>query len=191
METRTAIVFGITGLIGKSLFEELCNSDRYSVIKIFVRSKTEYSRNNKIEEHIIDFNNLTEYSDLIKGDDLFICLGTTIKKAGSIKKMEEIDRDLPIKISSIASANKVEKMAIVSSIGANPDSSNSYLRIKGEMERGISDMNFKTLAIVRPSILLGDRKEKRIGEEIGKAMIIIFGVILFGNPGDDHETSNT
>ena len=177
---RTAIVFGATGLVGKALIEELCNSDRYDMIKIFARGKTDYGGREKIKEFIADFDNLKEWSDMISGDDLFICLGTTIKKAGSVARMEEIDRDLPINIASIASGNSVEKLAVISSVGANPDSSNYYLRIKGEMERGLMKLKFRTLIILRPSMLLGDRNERRAGEEIGKIVMKFIGLFLIG-----------
>ncbi len=177
---RTAIVFGATGLVGKALVEELCKSDRYNLIKIFVRGKTDFAAREKVKEFITDFNNLPEWSDKISGDDLFICLGTTIKKAGSVARMEEIDRDLPVNIASIASGNSVEKLAVVSSVGANTGSSNSYLRIKGEMERELMKIKFRTLIILRPSMLLGERNERRAGEAIGKIMLKLFGIFLLG-----------
>jgi uncharacterized protein YbjT (DUF2867 family) len=180
MESRTAIVFGATGLVGSALTEELLREELYVAIKIFVRNKTEYSSEQKIEEHIIDFSKLDEYSGIIKGEDLFICLGTTIKKAGSVAKMEETDRDIPLKIAAIASANEVKRICVISSIGANAASSNYYLRIKGEMEAGILNSKIDSVAIIRPSILLGARKEKRMGEAIGKIFIKIFGFLLSG-----------
>jgi uncharacterized protein YbjT (DUF2867 family) len=180
MEARTAIVFGATGLVGKALVEELCKSDRYDTIKVFVRRASGFSCMGKIKEFIIDFNSLKDYSGIITGNDLFICLGTTIKKAGSVSRMEEIDRDLPLEIASIASRNSVEKLAVVSSLGANPGSSNYYLRIKGEMERGLMKSEFRTILIARPSILLGERTEKRRGEDFGKIVMRIASVFLIG-----------
>jgi uncharacterized protein YbjT (DUF2867 family) len=180
MKIRTAIVFGATGLVGKALVEELCKSDRYSTIKIFVRSKTDFVGREKIIEIILDFNNLKEYSEMITGDDLFICTGTTIKKAGTIRKMEEIDRDLPIKIASLASSNSVQRMAVISSIGADHLSSNNYLRMKGEMEQGLMKLKFSNLVILRPSILLGSRSERRTAEALGKVMIRISGPFMIG-----------
>jgi uncharacterized protein YbjT (DUF2867 family) len=180
MEKRTALVFGATGLVGRALIEELCKSDRYDLIKIFVRSNTDFAGREKVKEFITDFDNLKALSDMISGDDLFICLGTTIKKAGSVARMEEIDRDLPVKIASIASGNSVEKLAVISSVGANPGSSNYYLRIKGEMENGLMKLKFTTLIILRPSMLLGDRNERRAGEEIAKIMMKFVGVLLIG-----------
>lgn len=180
MENRTAIVFGATGLVGKALVEELCKSDRYSVIRIFVRNETGFAGKEKIKEYIINFDKPEEYSSQITGDDLFICLGTTIKKAGSIGKMEQIDRDLPIAIATLASGNSVERMAVISSIGADPSSSNYYLRIKGEMERGLIKTKFRTLVILRPSILLGPRSERRTAEEMGKVFMKILGPFMIG-----------
>jgi uncharacterized protein YbjT (DUF2867 family) len=180
MQRKTAIVFGASGLVGKALVEELCTSDRYDLVKIFVRSGTGFRNEGKIKEFILDFNNLKEYSGMISGDDLFICLGTTIKKAGSIRRMEEIDRDLPVVIASLASANSVERLAVVSSLGANPASSNNYLRIKGEMEKGLTGLKFKTIIIARPSLLLGKRSERRTLEEISKTAMRLLGFFLTG-----------
>jgi len=182
---RIAIVFGATGLVGKALVEELCKSDGYDQIKIFVRGKTDFAAREKVREFITDFNNLPEWSDKITGDDLYICLGTTIKKAGSVARMEEIDRDLPVKIASVASGNSVEKLSVVSSVGANPGSSNSYLRIKGEMERELLKIKFRTLIIMRPSMLLGERNEKRAGETAGKIILKVFGIFLIGKLSRD------
>jgi uncharacterized protein YbjT (DUF2867 family) len=179
MKNKTALVFGSTGLIGNLLLEEIILSDSYSGVKIFVRQPTGISVT-KVEEFTVDFSNADTFSKQIKGDDLFICLGTTIKKAGSVRKMEEIDRDLPIKIAAMASTNGVKKVAVVSSIGASAGSKNYYLRIKGEMEQEILKLNFENIAIVRPSMLLGERKEKRTGEMVGKIVMKTFKPLLIG-----------
>lgn len=179
MDKRTAIIFGSTGLIGNLLLEELIHSAEYAEIRIFVRQPTGISEA-KVLEYAVDFSNHDSYSSLITGDDIFICLGTTIKKAGSVKKMEEIDRDLPVKIAATALANGVKKIAVVSSIGANPNASNYYMRIKGEMEQEIMKLKFENTAIVRPSMLLGERKEKRAGETAGKVVMKIVHPLLVG-----------
>lgn len=179
MENKTAVVFGSTGLVGNLLLEELLASDKYDSIKIFVRKPAEITHP-KITEYIVDFQSVASFEEKINGDDLFLCLGTTIKKAGSIKKMEEIDRDLPVSIASAASKKGVKGLAVVSSIGANPSSTNYYLRIKGEMEDGILKYTFENIAIVRPSMLLGDRKEKRAGETVGKIAMKFFNPLLNG-----------
>jgi uncharacterized protein YbjT (DUF2867 family) len=94
--------------------------------------------------------------------------------------MEEIDRDLPVMIASAASANKVLRIAVVSSIGASTISSNYYLRIKGEMEQEILKLKFENISIVRPSMLLGERKEKRAGEIAGKVVMTVVNPLLLG-----------
>jgi uncharacterized protein YbjT (DUF2867 family) len=179
MEARTAIVFGATGLVGNLLLEELINSAEYSAIKIFVRQSTGISEP-KVEEIITDFSNPDSFSARLTGDDLFICLGTTIKKAGSVANMGKVDRDLPVKIAELAHKNGLKNIAAISSIGANENSKNYYLRIKGEMEKGILSLNIENTVIVRPSMLFGERKEKRTGEVVGKVVMKAFQPVLLG-----------
>lgn len=179
MEKRTAIVFGSTGLVGNLLLEELVGSDRYSAIRIFVRQSTGISVP-KVEEIVADFSAPESMASKIEGDDLYICLGTTIKKAGSVENMEKVDRDLPVRIADLAQSAGIKNIAVVSSIGASAESKNYYLRIKGEMEEGIMKMDFENIAIVRPSILLGERKERRTGEIVGKVMMKAFSPVLTG-----------
>jgi uncharacterized protein YbjT (DUF2867 family) len=179
MVNRTALVFGSTGLIGNLLVEELVGSGKYSAIKTFVRQPTGISEP-KVEEIVMDFSVPEATSTKITGNDLFICLGTTIKKAGSIMNMEKVDRDLPVSIAEIASKNGVRKIAVVSSIGARAGSGNYYLRIKGEMEDRILDMNYDNIAIIRPSMLLGERNERRVGEFVGKVVMKTVSPLLAG-----------
>ena len=180
MAGRTAIVFGGTGLVGRSVIDELIKNENYGLIRVLTRSKVNYPGQLKIMNFIVDFGHPESFSEQIRGDDLFICLGTTIRKAGSVRKMEEIDRDLPVTLAKSAKGNNVKRIAVVSSIGADPGSSNYYLRIKGEMEQQILGLDFETVAVVRPSLLLGERKEKRFGESAGKVFMKIFGTLLFG-----------
>jgi uncharacterized protein YbjT (DUF2867 family) len=179
MNKKTALVFGSTGLVGNLLLEELVDSERYSAIRIFVRQSTGISVPG-VEEIITDFSDSENLAPKITGDDLFICLGTTIKKAGSVENMEKIDRDLPVKIAQMARSNGVKNIAAVSSIGASADSKNYYLRIKGEMEEGIMMLDFENITIVRPSMLLGERKERRTGELVGKVVMKAFKPVLTG-----------
>jgi uncharacterized protein YbjT (DUF2867 family) len=179
MEGRTALVFGSTGLIGNLLVEELVNSAEYSRVRSFVRQATGVSET-KVEEVVSDFSNPESFSEKITGDDLYICLGTTLKKAGTVKNMEKIDRDLSVNIATIASRNGVKKVAVVSSLGASARSGNYYLRIKGEMEENILKLDFENITIVRPSMLLGERKEKRTGEIVGKVVMTAFKPVLIG-----------
>jgi len=179
MGNRIAIVFGATGLVGNLLLEELEKTGNYSAIRIFVRQSAGISSSG-VEEIITDFSNISKFGSEIKGDDLFICLGTTIKKAGSVGNMEKIDRDLPVEIALLARRNGIKRIAVVSSICADPSSKNYYLRIKGEMEDGILNAGFEKTVIVRPSMLMGERKERRPGEIAGKVVMKVIQPVLAG-----------
>ena len=179
MNNRTAIVFGATGMIGGYLVEELIQNMRYTAIKVFTR-KSLNIQHIKVIEHVVDAENLKSYEDMIRGDDLFICLGTTRKKAGSTKRYEEIDRDLPVNIAKASVGKGVKRVAVVSSLGANSRSRNSYSRIKGEMEAGISELAFDATVIVRPSLLLGNRSEFRFGERMATVVMKAFSFLFRG-----------
>jgi uncharacterized protein YbjT (DUF2867 family) len=167
---KTALLFGATGLVGGYLLKELAGHPDYGKILVFGRG--EFSPSSpQVEYHKIDFESLDSLAELIQGDDLFICLGTTIRKAGSVKAVERIDRDYPAKIAGIAAANGVKRMAIVSSMGSNANSRNFYARIKGEMENLVLKAGIPKTVIARPSMLLGHRKEFRLGELVGKAFM--------------------
>jgi len=179
MEKKTAIVFGATGLVGSELMKQLAADERYAIVKVFVR-RDPGILDNKAEIAIVDVSDVKSYSEKISGDELYICLGTTIKKAGSIEAMESTDRDMPAEIAGIARENGVRVVSVVSSIGADAGSRNYYLRIKGEMEEEIAATAFDRTIIVRPSILLGNRNENRFGEEAGKFIMKSLRFLFIG-----------
>ncbi|HDZ40810.1 MAG TPA: oxidoreductase [Bacteroidetes bacterium] len=176
---KTAIVFGATGLVGSELIYHLIKDIRYKAVKVFTRREL-HIEHIKVIENVVDVENIDTYKDLIKGDDLFISLGTTRRKAGSVKRMKEIDRDLPYTIARAALVNGVKNIAVVSSIGASAVSGNYYYRIKGEMEEKIKSLDFTRRLIVRPSILLGKRQEVRLLESAGKGLVSALGFALKG-----------
>lgn len=175
---KTAIIFGVTGLTGKALLHNIVEDDRYSKIYIVTRRPCGFIHP-KVEEILFNYKDFKEMPS-IKADHVFCCLGTTIKKAGSKEAQQIIDRDFPIAIAKYAHTLGAEKMVTVSSIGADAKSSNFYLRTKGEMEEGVKS-NFKHSVFVRPSFLLGNREEMRIGERIGIALFSIINPLLFGS----------
>lgn len=175
---KTAIIFGVTGLTGKALLHNIVEDDRYSKIYIVTRRPCGFIHP-KVEEILFNYKDFKEMPS-IKADHVFCCLGTTIKKAGSKEAQQIIDRDFPIAIAKYAHTLGAEKMVTVSSIGADAKSSNFYLRTKGEMEEGVKS-NFKHSVFVRPSFLLGNREEMRIGEKIGIALFSIINPLLFGS----------
>ena len=164
---KTALIFGSTGLIGSNLLTLLIKDDYYTTIKIFVRSKININ-DPKVEIINLDFNKLNEYSHLIKGDDCFFCIGTTKKKTPNNDEYRNIEYNFPVNIAEIAKNNNVRSFMYVSSLGSNPNTKNTYLKNKGEAEEFLKKLNFSQLSIIRPSFLLGDRNEFRLGEIIGK-----------------------
>jgi uncharacterized protein YbjT (DUF2867 family) len=175
MNGKTALVFGATGLVGSELSNLLATDEKYAHIKLFVRNPVAFSSNKKIEIIPTDFENLEKVQSQLAGDDLFCCIGSTIKKAGSQTQFRKIDFELVLKIAQMAEKKQVNHFLVISSLGANAKSSNFYLRTKGEMEEALSSLGFGKLTIVRPSILLGNRKEFRFGETIGKIIMRIIG----------------
>ncbi len=179
IKMETALVFGGTGLVGKCLIKELIANENYNQVIIFSRRETGLS-DPKLKECLIDFNNLEQHKDLLKGDHLYICLGTTLKNAGSVAKVRVVDYEYPIEIARIAFNNGIKSIALVSSIGANLKSRSYYTKIKGEVERDIEQLGFNNLVIVRPSLLLGKREEKRFGEGIAKVIMKGIGFLMVG-----------
>lgn len=176
---KAVLVIGATGLVGESLVKQLLEDDDFSVVKIFARKQLVLNHQ-KLEQHVIDFNSIEKYADLIKGDVLFCCLGTTIKTAGSKEAFIKVDYTYPYKFAQQAKRNGVEKFVLVSSLGADKNSSNFYLKVKGDVEADLSRLKFKNLIIVRPSMLLGNRKEFRLGEVIGKKIMKALTFIFVG-----------
>ena len=176
---KTALLFGSSGLIGGHLLKQLINNDNYSEIKLFVRSIPEIS-NPKIKIIKTDFNNLENHKDDIKGDDGFFCIGTTKQSSPDKNEYRRVELDVPKQIAQIAKSNLVNSFIFVSSGYADPNSSGDYLKFKGLVEEELKKLNFQNLGIMRPSFLIGNRKEKRIGEKIGIFLFKILSPLFFG-----------
>ncbi len=170
---KTALLFGSSGLIGGHLTKQLIENSSYSKVKLFVRLVPKIS-DPKIEIIKTDFNNLQSHKDDITGDDCFFCIGTTKQSAPDKDEYRRIEYNIPVEIAQIAKSNSINSFLYVSSGFADPKSSGAYLKNKGDVEEELKSLNFLTLGIMRPSFLIGDRKEKRIGEKIG---IFIFKLI--------------
>ena len=179
MNQRVAWVFGATGLIGRHLVEFLSQNESYSQVHVFSRRDTGFSHP-KIQLHIVDFQNLKSELTNLEPGDLFCCLGTTMKKAGSKEAFRFVDYDLPVKLAHIAHEKGAEKYLIVTAMGADPSSMIFYNQVKGETERDIQKYSFKQIAILRPSLLLGDRNENRVGENVGKIVMGLMNPLMIG-----------
>ena len=176
---KTAIVFGSTGLIGGHLVNQLIQDNYYTKIKIFVRSQTSIN-NEKVEVINIDFNNLGNHKTEITGDDCFFCIGTTKQNSPDKNDYQKVELDIPKEIAQIAKANSVKSFIFISSIYANPNSSGNYVKFKGLVEEELKRLNFSKLGILRPSFLMGKRKENRVGEKIGILTFRLLSPLLFG-----------
>ena len=176
---KTALLFGSSGLIGGQLLNNLIQNNDYNKIKIFVRSEPEI-KDSKIEIIKTDFNNLKNHVEDIKGDDCFFCIGTTKQNSPDKNEYKRIERDMPVEIAEIAKANSVISFVYVTSVFADPKNSGTYLRYKGEVEEELKKLNFTKLGIMRPSFLLGNRKEKRFGEKIGIFFFKLLSPLFLG-----------
>jgi len=169
---KTAVVIGASGLIGKSLVRKLLEDNRYSLVKAFIRRPTNIS-NPKLEEHLVNFDEISKWKDNITGDELFSAMGTTIKKAGSKEAQYKIDVTYQYEFAKAAAENRVSSYVLVSSSGANANSKLFYMKIKGGLEEKVKLLPFKKIRIFRPSLLLGERDEKRFGEKAVERLLKI------------------
>ena len=176
---KTALLFGSSGLIGGHLLNNLIQNNDYNKIKIFVRSEPEI-KDSKLKIIKTDFNNLKNHIEDIKGDDCFFCIGTTKQNSPDKNEYKRIERDMPVEIAQIAKANSVNSFVYVSSGFADPKNSGAYLRYKGEGEEELKELNFTKLGIMRPSFLMGNRKEKRFGEKIGIFLFELLSPLFLG-----------
>lgn len=175
---KTAIVIGATGLVGSHILKQLLEDDRYETVKVFHRRSTGVEHS-KLEEHVVDFNNMEEWKNQLTGDELYSALGTTIKKAGSQEKQYTIDFTYQYETAKAAAENGVDKLSLVSSAGANAQSRAFYTKLKGELDEAVKELPFEVITILRPSFLDGDRSENRFGEAIG----IFMGKLFTKIPG--------
>lgn len=165
-----ALVIGGTGLVGKELTKQLLANDKFDEIVLFLRRTTGLAHQ-KLREEIVDFDHPEQWSQLVNGDVLFSALGTTIKAAGSKTAQYKIDFSYQYQTAAAAAANKVGTYVLVSSAGADAKSKIFYSRMKGELDDAILKLPFKRHVILRPSLLMGKREQKRGGEGLAQTIM--------------------
>jgi len=173
-----ALIVGATGLIGGICLDEVLNDDQYSSVEIWVRNYSGKSHS-KLRETLIDFNCLSDLT-FTGIDHVFCCLGTTMHKVKTQNAFAKVDKEYVAELAKFAERSACQKFLVISSIGANKSSKNFYLRTKGEMEGAVISYTIPAIYILRPSMLLGNRKEFRFGEMIGKALMIGCNYLLVG-----------
>lgn len=176
-KNKIPCVVGSTGLVGSHLIENL--SKIYPKVHSITRKKVVYN-SPKIENIVIDFDNIQNEKILSSSNDLYIALGTTRKKAGSDRDFIKVDYDYCIALAKNAFESGVKRISIISSVGSNPDSSLLYPRTKGLIERDLKKIPFEHISIMKPGLILGNRQESRFIEKVAKYFFSLTSPFLFG-----------
>jgi len=176
---KTALVFGSTGLVGGHLLDQLIKNENYNKIKLFVRSEI-IINDLKVEIVKTDFNNIEKHKEEMTGDHCYFCIGTTKQNSPDKDEYRKVELDLPKQIAQITKSNSVNSFVFVSSGYADPNSSGDYLKFKGLVEEELKRLSFNKLGIMRPSFLIGDRKEKRLGEKLGIFVFKLLSPLFLG-----------
>lgn len=177
---RHALVIGATGATGSALVEQLIADDKYDHIHVLHYRITNFDGRPKVISHVVKLEDILNFRQ-IGIDDVFCCIGTTIKKAGSKDQFAHVDRDLVIKLGKWAKIDDVISFHVISAQGASEDSPFFYNRVKGEMEQALTDLNLHSLYIYHPPLLKAKRKEFRLGERIGIALMDLLGFLMIGS----------
>jgi uncharacterized protein YbjT (DUF2867 family) len=183
---KTAVILGASGLVGSYCLKFLLEHEAYKTVLSIGRREIDI-KHPKLRQRIVDFEKLENSRSLFNADDLFLCLGTTMAKAGSKDAFKSVDYGYNFKAAKIAALNGVNQCMLVSSVGAGSDSMFYYLRIKGKLEEDIKRLPFWSIHIFRPSLLLGERNENRFGEamanKIGKGLdFVLRGMLMKYKP---------
>lgn len=174
---RRALVVGATGLVGQHLVDQLLKVANYSEVRVLVRNPLG-KKHPKLRE--IQFNFQQPEAELVQGDDVFCCLGTTMKKAGSKEAFHTVDYEYPLLVARLAHQNGAQCFLIVTAMGADPKSFFYYNQVKGEVEEDLKKTGFDCLHFIRPSLLLGKRNEMRMGEKVGEVVMKILDPVMVG-----------
>ncbi|MGD0036960.1 MAG: NAD(P)H-binding protein [Bacteroidota bacterium] len=166
METRTALLVGASGLVGGHCLQFLLEESSYTRVVVLVRRPLAIMLD-KLVQHVVDFGELETLGEYLIADDVYCCLGTTIKNARTQDAFRKVDFEYPIKIAALTQHCGAAQFLLVSSLGADPHSRIFYSRVKGEVEEAVRKISFVTINIFRPSLLLGNRTEYRTGEKAG------------------------
>lgn len=176
MEKRTALILGASGLTGQVLAQLLLADDLYSLVTIYVRKQIAISHP-RLQQQIMNYERL---DTAVQADDVFCCLGTTIKKAGTQLAFRQVDLVYPQRVAELQRAAGSSRFLLISAVGANEQSSIFYSRIKGEVEKAILVLGYPCTSIFRPSLIMGERSERRAGEKIAMLLAKIIGHLLIG-----------
>jgi len=171
--SKTALIIGSTGLTGERLLQLMLNDPYYEKVISVTRSTLAF-KHSKLKSIVMDFEHMHDNTDQLKADHIYCCLGTTMKIAKSKDAFYKVDFTYPLNIAEICLAQGATKFLLVSALGANKNSFFYYSRVKGQLEEALIALDYPTTVILQPSLLLGDRKESRLGEELAKRVSFMF-----------------
>ncbi len=174
-----AVIAGASGLIGGLLLEQLLRHSEYNEVFVLVRRKLNL-QHHKLTQLIVDFNRLDEYQNEINGHAFFCCLGSTQRKTPDLKVYHNIDHDFPLHLAKIAAKNSMQQFHLVSALGANVNSSTFYIKLKGETEADLKKVKIESIYIYQPSLLTGNRQEKRLAERFAVSLAKWVDPLLLG-----------
>lgn len=177
---KTAIILGASGLTGNILLHTLIEDDRYEYIKLFARSKIE-GVPSKVTQYIGDLLNLDQFKADFTADEVYCCIGTTTNKTPDKKRYKQIDYGIPVNAARLSKANGIRTFLVISSMGANAKSNVFYNKTKGEMERDVLQKDINNTFLLRPSLIGGERKERRTLEKIALFVFKIIQPLFFGS----------
>lgn len=174
---KKAIILGATGLTGSHLLELLLNDSDYDNVKVFTRKKLSVSHP-KLEEHVVDLLKLSDYATEFTADVVFCCIGTTKAKTPNKALYRAIDYGIPVEAAKLAKQNGINHYIVISALGAKADSKVLYSKLKGEMERDVLSQQIEQTHLLQPSLIVGNRKESRTGEDFSKLFMKVFGFLI-------------
>ena len=179
MSSRTAVILGGSGLVGGFCLRALVDDSDYTRVLTFGRRELPPLTRAKVTQRVADLGSLGA-EDFHGAQDVFVALGTTIRKAGSEAAFRKVDFELPMRAAQESLKAGAEQFIVVSSVGADPSAKNFYLRTKGELEAELAKLPFRSLHIFRPSLLIGRRQEFRLGESIATAIAPALDLFALG-----------
>ena len=179
MTSRSALLLGATGLVGGHCLDLLLADPRWGRVTVLGRRRLP-RENQKLQQRVLELDQLAAHADALGADDIFCCLGTTIKQAGSQEAFRRVDFDYMTDAAQIAVVSGAEQFGLVSAVGADPGSRVFYSRVKGEAEVAVRGLPFRAVYLLRPSLLLGKRREFRLGERIAGVVARPIGPLLRG-----------
>lgn len=179
MQKKRAILIGATGLTGGFLLDGLLMNDHFDEVITYGRKATG-KQHQKLKEVEVDIVQSEDWLADLNGDVVFCCIGTTKAKTPDQEKYKAIDYGVPVKLAQACKQNGIPHIVVISALGANPKSSVAYNQIKGEMERDVLAEGVDHTYLLEPSLIMGNRDEKRVGEKIAQVVMPLFHCLMIG-----------